>query len=186
MFRYSLKAFLLTTAAICILLAVFVKRAHDRRSAIAAIDAWGGGYTIRLLGPQWLKQSKWYSNNKWFYNISRVTIGPGAKDTDSGRPFDDAALKQLIPRLNTFSVFNTLDLRGTAVTDQGLTHLTDLNNIEELYLDDAEISDAGLKILARFKSLKRIMLNNTAVTKRGVDGLQAAFSNCEILWFDKR
>ena len=179
-FRFSLKTFLVVTTAVCILLAVAVKRAHDRRSAIAAIDAWGGGYTIDLLGPDWMRE--YVRNNKWFYNLSRVSVGPRLDDYDAGNPFDDQALQRLIPYLNRFSNFRKLDVRGTAVTDQGLSHLDELNFLDEILLNETRISDAGLKVLADIGTLTRIDIRETMVTPQGIAKFQAALPNCEVRW----
>src|SRR5688572_7381639 len=105
-FRFSLKTFLVVVTGVCIFLAVVVKRAHDRRSAISAIDAWGAGYTIDILTPDWTLE--YVRNNKWFYEISRVTISPECAGYDPEHPFDDQALQRLIPYLNRFSNFRNL------------------------------------------------------------------------------
>ena len=55
-----------------------------------------------------------------------------------------------------FSAIQSLDLRGTVISDEGLVHLE------------------------RLKSLEVLRLEDTSVTQQGVEGLRRALPNCEI------
>ena len=60
-----------------------------------------------------------------------------------------------------------LDLRGTEVTDEGVEHLPEADNLEELWLG-GKITDDGIKHLAEADNLEELNLANTEVTDEGV------------------
>jgi hypothetical protein len=64
-----------------------------------------------------------------------------------------------------------LMLGGPAVSDDGLTHLTGLTNLEVLYLSGT-FSDRGLKHLLCLGRLKRLGLAGTNITDAGIVYLQ--------------
>jgi hypothetical protein len=73
----------------------------------------------------------------------------------------------------------TLTLRGTRVTGTGLK---DLTGLEDVFLEDAPVSDAGLKGLAGLTSLQWLSLNRTHVTDQGLRELAglSALKNLEL------
>ena len=179
-FRFSLRMLLIITAGLCIVLGVSVNRARSRKAAVLAIDELGGGYGIVIEGPEWLRNL--VDDDKLFYNLARVSLGPRCDGYDPSRPFGDEALRDIIPLLNKFSEFSTLHIPSAPVTDSGMSHLKKLNNLERLYLTDTQVSDAGLENLAEVKSLKFVHITGTAVTRQGVARFQTALPNCEVVW----
>jgi hypothetical protein len=177
---YSLRTLLVVTAIIAVLLAFLFKPYSDRRSAVAKIDSLHGGYAIVLEAPSWLRDR--IVENKWFYNLSRVSIGPACDGYDPSHPFDDDALRVLIPHLNEFSVFRTLHIPDTPITDVGIRYMRELNNLEELIAPGTQISDAGLADLATFGHLRSLDVRRTNVTADGVARFSAALPNCKIMW----
>jgi len=73
-----------------------------------------------------------------------------------------------------------LYLDDAQVTDAGLVHLKGLANLEELRLDDTNVTDAGLEHLEGLTSLKGLYLYETKVTDDGVKKLQDALPDCKI------
>jgi internalin A len=74
-----------------------------------------------------------------------------------------------------------LILREPQVTDAGLEHLKGLTSLQMLKLNGTKVSDAGLVHLKGLTGLKMLELLDTPVTEDGVNDLQQALPNCEIL-----
>ena len=76
-----------------------------------------------------------------------------------------------------------LNLYETGVTDRGLRELARMPNLTHLELSvNPGVTDAGVIELASVKSLRKVGLWGTGVTKDGIERLQAALPNCEIGW----
>ena len=74
-----------------------------------------------------------------------------------------------------------LSLEETNITDEGLKELTKLKKLTELILFGCkQITDAGLKELARLTHLDVLWVSETRVTKAGVVKLQKALPKCKI------
>ncbi len=74
-----------------------------------------------------------------------------------------------------------LSLGGTQITDAGLKEVAKLQKLKELYLNGTQITDAGLKDLAKLQKLEELYLLGTRVTKAGVAELKKALPSCEII-----
>ena len=70
--------------------------------------------------------------------------------------------------LKGLSSLQTLDLRGTKITDAGLVHLKGLTKLQTLYLSQTQITDAGLVHLKGLTHLKELSLEGTRVTGSGL------------------
>ena len=73
-----------------------------------------------------------------------------------------------------------LNLSFSEVTDEGLKEVAKLQKLEFLQILDTKITDEGLKELAKSQKLTRIFLARTKVTAAGVAELKKALPNCEI------
>ena len=58
----------------------------------------------------------------------------------------------------------------------------DLENVMRLDLEGTDITDEGLKELAKLQNLKELTLNGTKVTMSGVGELRKELPNCDIRW----
>jgi len=74
----------------------------------------------------------------------------------------------------------------TEITDQGLSHLSRLTDLDELLIHGSRITDEGLGYLRGLTRLKRLWLVNTSVTQSGVQRLRAALPNCEITLLERK
>ena len=74
-----------------------------------------------------------------------------------------------------------LDLSGTQITDAGLKEVAKLQKLEWLYLGGPQINDQSLKEVAKLHNLEQLSLHGTNVTEAGVAELKKALPNCEIL-----
>ena len=68
----------------------------------------------------------------------------------------------------------------TEITDQGLSHLSRLTDLEEFLIHGSRITDEGLEHLHGLTQLKRLWLVRTHVTQSGVRRLRSALPNCRI------
>jgi hypothetical protein len=64
-----------------------------------------------------------------------------------------------------------LDLRGTAVTDEGLAVLATLPDLEFVHFAKTNITEAGLKSLQQCPKLYRLDLRETKISEKAVDVL---------------
>ena len=55
-----------------------------------------------------------------------------------------------------------------------------MQNLEELDLENTQITDEGLKEVAKLQRLMYFYLHSTKVTKKGMTELKKALPNCEI------
>jgi hypothetical protein len=74
----------------------------------------------------------------------------------------------------------TLHLHGPRITDAAMKTVGAWTSVEHLDLRDSAISDQGLAILAAQNHLKRLDLRGTQTTSAAVEQLRAALPNCEI------
>ena len=69
---------------------------------------------------------------------------------------------------------------GSRLTDNQLSDLASLPNLQVLMVYGLAISDSDVKILARCKGLRHIYLRHTAVTQSGEETLEAALPQCVV------
>ena len=82
----------------------------------------------------------------------------------AGTAIDDDELHHL----RDMQSLRVLDLSGTPVTDVGLLHLQGCSSLETLWLWDTAITDDGLALIARLPALRQLGLGNTRVTDAGL------------------
>lgn len=116
----------------------------------------------------------------------------------------DISDTDLLP-FNTLTHLQSLKLSGTQVSTTGLSHLTDLPQLQILELDscpqlsdaalvhvakirslqtlslrDTPITDAGVEHLTSLKKLRALSIGNSLITQAGVAKLQQALPNCAV------
>jgi len=82
--------------------------------------------------------------------------------------------------LDSLSELQYLDLNGTAITDDGLAPLRSLPKLRHLSLVDTAISDAGVKHLREMNSLTQLDLISTKISETGINTLYDSLPNCHI------
>jgi hypothetical protein len=88
----------------------------------------------------------------------------------AGTVLTDDQLKSFIPWWWHLPGLVDLDLRGTAISDEGLAHLSGAG-IKNLILDNTKVSSSGLGLLAQCPSLSSVSLSNTLVDDAGIEHL---------------
>jgi YHS domain-containing protein len=117
--------------------------------------------------------------------VSLSTVGKNAGDAD-------LALVKILPKIEELNLRTTaitnnglanieglttlthLHLESTGITDEGLSHLKGLSGLTYLNLYDTAVTDKGLAELSGLKNLKRLFLSQTKVTAAGAGALKKA------------
>ena len=177
-FQFSLRTLFVVVTLLCVTLGVVLHRARARREALQAIDELGGGYSITIGGPAWLRSI--VKDDKYFYDISRISFRNRPE-----RPFTDEDLASVIDSINVFKRAKTLDLTDTDVTDNGSRHLCRVQNLERLRLGsttitDAGLTDAGLVNLEPLVSLQELDISDTTVTDEGIARFKRSVPACRV------
>jgi len=95
---------------------------------------------------------------------------------------DDDALLHLIH----LSGLEELYLSNTTITDAGLQRLSGLSGLQRLYIYHTSISDNGLEILTKLKNLKWLTCSGTGITEDGLNRFRAALPGCKAVSFEWR
>ncbi|MCH8047578.1 MAG: hypothetical protein IID44_28110 [Planctomycetes bacterium] len=111
---------------------------------ILELGGWAYAVGGRSLSQTWLEKQL---NDPGRFGLKIVVVGFrwNASDTDAGLEH----LKDMEKRESWNLSVGTLDLSGTNVTDAGLQHLKGLKNLRELFLDETDVTDEGVKELQR-------------------------------------
>jgi hypothetical protein len=166
-FRYSLRTLLAAVTLVALALGVWVHRAERQRRAVAAIRDMGGHvfYDFERL-PEFdpttgelvfdLPAPAWMMNGlgwDYFADVT-VVILSYSNMTDERMP-----LLKAFPEMKRFQIGTDQRLAGRPV----------------------QVTDASIELLASFTSLKYVNLSGAQVSAKGVDRLQQALPNCEIV-----
>ena len=98
--------------------------------------------------------------------VANSPIAPSVQDLQfAGDTVSDATLEEVhrLPQLRMLSI-----AIAPKFTDDGLRHLTGLNQLEELTLYATSVSDFGLDELRHHPYLRRLNLNSTCVSDAGM------------------
>ena len=98
----------------------------------------------------------------------RTYFGPSKRETEFLTNTD-----RCLPSLEGIGGLLWIDLSDTAVTDDGLAHLTRLPGVEKVRLKNTAITDAGLDQLAQVRGLEAVTLRSTQVSEAGLQRLQS-------------
>ncbi len=101
---------------------------------------------------------------------------------DDSNPGADAVIREIAQ----CPTLQGLNVPAAGVTNRGVQELSRLPNIRKIELSgNSRITDDGLMYLESAKSLQRIVLWDTAVTREGVERLQKALPHCDIDWTER-
>jgi len=92
----------------------------------------------------------------------------------------DDGLQQVVD----FTQLRTLNLSETSIGDLALDALNTLPHLEVLNLYGTQVTDAGLMKLQKLKSLRRLYLWNTAVTEAGIESLGESLPDLRVFLGD--
>jgi hypothetical protein len=175
---------LLAVVAVAAVLSFWMARTVDRASMRAAaiqeiarsegliLPSGGGAWP-----PQWLRAAV---GDEYFLNVQAVDFA-----TNRGRKAgsDDAkATDEQLALLASLSDLETLELgNNEGITDRGLIHLADLQNLSTLYLYQTGVRGPGLAHLERLPKLHSISLSRSEL---GDAGLKHLGNMLHLKWAD--
>ena len=115
----------------------------------------------------------------WVFGEVTGGIGVNLNDTK----VDDEWLRRYKRSLRAQYGEVELALGGTNVTDEGLSHLRDVENLTFLWLSNTEITGRGLDYLVRLPRLNGVVIHGTRITDDDLKKI-AAFPSLELVGLD--
>ena len=193
-FRWSLRAFLIATAIIGVLVGLHAKRVSTRRTAIARLagisprgkprieydyqfDDQGiipnarssvPAPLLRFLGPDFFHEIVGVSLDGDHIHVTELQMLrslPGLKRLDVEY---DTLSRESLETIEKLVALERLDLQETGIGDDDLAHVSPLNNLRILLLSGRGISDDGLTNLSGLKHLKNLALRECSVSGSGL------------------
>jgi hypothetical protein len=157
-------------------------------------EGWGTRFKTKdgWLLPKWTRN---LLGDDVFGDVSEVWLGNGIVDDVRLKDIDPRSLRvsetlelarspisdRGLAHLANLDQLRWLGLAGTEITDDGLQALSEMHNLEVLDLDGTTISDAGLCRLTNHARLRVVTVRGTRVTKDGVAALEKALPQCDIV-----
>ena len=171
-FSFSLKTLLVLMTALAIGLGLYVESFRGRRAAIAAIDGLNGSISYKENGPSWLR--KFISDEKFFWNPVAVRFSPND-------PVTDDELQSVINHLMKFNDMTYLNLDRSQITDAGLAQLLPLaDKLESLDIRGTRVSDDGIAHLQRLSRLTLLRLKDSAISTAGIEKIRKSLPSCKL------
>ncbi len=93
------------------------------------------------------------------------------------KSFGDVDLVEIVSEHGALRV---LDLRQTEVTDRGLVHLSELAELEWLWLDPSQCTEIGLAHLEGLTNLRELIIDDEAASPESLTRLHDALPKCQI------
>lgn len=93
---------------------------------------------------------------------------------------------EALARICNLTDLQELYLSNTTITDAGLSNLTCLTSLKRLYLYHTEITDKGLSNLYPLTWLRCLTFSGTKVTEKGLGELRTALPGCKVVTFKWR
>jgi hypothetical protein len=169
---FSLKTLLLAMTVLAIVLGLYVKSYRDRRSAIDAINGLDAWLSIKHDGPQWLH--RFVSDEKYFWNPVAVRFNPD-------HPVTDAELQSVMKHLMTFKDLRYLNFYRSRITDAGLAQLFPLSDkLDSLDIRNTSVSDNGIAHLKQLHRLTLLRLSDSKISPEGVETIRKSLPNCKL------
>lgn len=184
----SLRALLLVVLAFGLWLGWRVDKARNQRLAVAAIREYGGEINYdweyvgdvltpgrQPLGPKWLRRM---IGDEYFQEVAEVNLLPGTMAFGKGMsPRPERAADEVIPRLRAFPALKRLSLNGNQATDRAMETIGSLGDLEDLWMGEAYVTDAGFARLKRLKRLKYLHIDNLGPSGDGPTHLGPGLSD---------
>lgn len=142
---------------------------HRQRRAVRVLRRLHGAACYSWWFPEWLSRS-----------LSKVGIG-AVTNVSFGytRVVDDSQLRVL----SDLPFTETLSLRDTRITDEGLRWLPKLARLVHLHLGETAITDEGIRRVAACATLEVLSLDATFITDRGMRAI-SQLPNLHVLRVD--
>jgi hypothetical protein len=172
-FSFSLRTLLIAMTVLAIWLGLYVKSFRDRRAAIAAVHELEGWLSLKPIEPTWLQS--FVSDEKYFWNPVAVRFNPA-------HPVSDDELRSMTRHMLTFTDMTYLNLNKSNITDAGLAHILPLaDRLYSLDIRDTAITDDGIPYLLQLRKLIVLRLGSRSrITAEGFNEIRRSLPNCNI------
>jgi hypothetical protein len=114
---------------------------RSQRRAIAALERAGDLHRQQNAAHSRLRE---LVGKEWFAEATSIDFSHARNN--------DAALAPALPLLKFLSQVRSIDLSATRVKNADLVHLSGLNRLRQLYLNDTQVSDAACRIWRYYPS----------------------------------
>lgn len=184
-FQFSVRSLLVLTVAIalpCSWLAVEMKRAKEQEEAVRLIETCGGevcigdrtdyeGPVSAQLGP----------GGNFVPLVPSPVDHQGVLERLLGKCFFDAPMAVYLWKPNLSDVDPHFKYRDPEVAAAMLASFRRMPELRFLDLSSMPVSDPDLAGIAALKKLRHLDLRGTEVTDEGVENLQHALPNCQVV-----
>jgi hypothetical protein len=171
-FRFSLRTLLITMTVLAIWLGLYVKSFRERRAAVAAVDQLEGWLSIKTIVPTWLQS--FVSDEKYFWRPVAVRFNPA-------HPISDDQLRSMTPHMLKFADLTYLNLYRSHVTDAGLANILSFaDRLYSLDIRDTAITDDGIAYLQQLPKLIVLRISGSKITTEGVNKIRSSMPNCNV------
>ena len=166
-----------TTLGVLSVILMGIARLHGEDPALAVIREAGG--TVRSLGAGWAIDFQRKGKEVGDREVAQVAkLGSSVLSLNlRGTATTDEGLKELVKLVS----LRRLHLERTRVGDAGMAHLAGLTGLEYLNLYGTKVTDAGLSHLGSMKELKHLYVWQTGVTGGGCDRLSRVLPQVRIV-----
>ena len=175
-FQFSIRSLLLLTAAVAAIFAFWVRPALEQRAVLQSLR---GHYTyVTYDVPRHLSTGQPTPRfvPRWLIDRLGIDFFANITGLEVYNANDDVLLRlTALPRLNE------LLLHGTDfTTDEGLSSVGKLGQLQVLGLSHTKTNDTRLKHLRGLKKLEQLELSDTSVSEAGLAALKQALPQCKV------
>ncbi len=170
-YQYSLRTLFYVTAVVAVLCGGFShkRRVEQQRELIRQEFRQVNGEVRWDTAHWWSPEATWASfTSEAYFHLTRFY---------SGDEITDDQLDRLKPRLQ---YVETLFLDGTQVTDRGLEHFEDMQELRNLSLGSTAVTNSGLSHLAKLTRLEWLNLCGTGIPDRTIAWYARFFNRHEL------
>jgi len=172
-FQFRLITVFIVVAVICVWLSMQVHRANKQREAVAAVTASGGWvrYDFQFVQGKFDPEAtSWMSGwlkprlgDDLFHDVVEVNLV--YNDDAKTRLDNHNESDEVLGSLAGFPHLKRLLLHGAQASDDGMAHVGNLRELEEIYMWDAKnVGDKGIARLASLQRLKKIHVSHSRIT----------------------
>jgi hypothetical protein len=201
--QFSLRTCLLILLVAGVVFALVANHAHKRKSAIALVQANGG--RIRFgpeTVPNWYeKLLRQFFGAETYQPVRSINMLTGGRIQREKKKLPDDFLAQLSalpeivslglentviaesdwPNISRFQKLEAVLLGHSNITDDGVKHLSQLPNLEEVSMGNTKgITDAAIPYISKLPKLTNLKLGSTNITDEGLRAL-SPISKLDIL-----
>ena len=173
--RFRLRTLFVVVTAASLWLAWQASQARRQKVAVELVGKYGGNvyydFNDKNRGarpPAWKAYIASVIGDDFMYSVVGVGLG--------GIAIDDEAIATIAPHLAGLRHLTWLDIDNVRITDTGLSHLGQINQLERLLVRSQgsprlTITDEGLGFLGKLTSLTSLVINDAPITGRGLTRL---------------